>query len=224
VITVVGMHRSGTSFLVGSLQQRGLFLGEHSTWNRYNRRGNRENRAVRDLNEKVLEDSGGSWDGPPPRIEWKPEHLSVARAILAEYADQPVWGFKDPRVLLTFSGWEQLVPDIEPVGIFRHPGRVARSLKGRDEMPRDRALNLWCLYNRRLIELHGRKRFPILSFDEEATTLEAKLERVADLLRLEGGSVGEPFFSEELRQAPADEDPLPAEVQEIYDELHALSL
>ena len=65
VIAVLGMHRSGTSALVGSLQQRGLFLGRHSTRNTYNLRGNRENPDVVQLNEDILEHSGGSWHAPP---------------------------------------------------------------------------------------------------------------------------------------------------------------
>ena len=60
VICVLGMHRSGTSCLVGSLQKAGLHLGKHHTWNRYNRKGNRENQDIVDLNRAVLEFSGGS--------------------------------------------------------------------------------------------------------------------------------------------------------------------
>ena len=33
VVCILGMHRSGTSCLTGSLQQAGLFLGDCHTWN-----------------------------------------------------------------------------------------------------------------------------------------------------------------------------------------------
>lgn len=39
---VLGMHRSGTRSLAGSLQERGLRLGKVFTSNPYNRKGNRE--------------------------------------------------------------------------------------------------------------------------------------------------------------------------------------
>ena len=42
VVCVLGMHRSGTSCLAGSLEQQGLFLGETNTRGPFNLRGNRE--------------------------------------------------------------------------------------------------------------------------------------------------------------------------------------
>ena len=131
VICVLGMHRSGTSCLAGSLEQQGLFLGEVNTSAPWNRRGNRERFDVMNLQRDILEASGGSWYEPPPVAEWSMEHYERARAILAQHAGAPVWGFKDPRTLLTLEGWERLVPDLDAVGIFRHPLRVARSLQSR---------------------------------------------------------------------------------------------
>ena len=224
VISVLGMHRSGTSWLIGSLQQRGLFLGKHQIWNEFNLRGNRENEDIRQLHDGILRANGGSWDNPPLRVEWEPSHFEQARRILAEYAAHSTWGFKDPRALLTLNGWLRLLPDLEPVGVFRHPSRVARSLERRDKMPRERALELWLLYNRRLVELHRRSGFPILSFDDEPATLEEKLARVAGMLGLESGTVEEPFLAEELRQSPADEQALPDAVQALHGELCVLSI
>ena len=121
VIAVLGMHRSGTSCVTGSLQNYGLFLGEHSTWNRYNTRGNRENQSIVDLNDKVLASSGGDWLEPPTRVVWQEEHLQEARSILAEYKKQPLFGFKDPRTLLTLAGWQSILGDrLQFVGIFRN--------------------------------------------------------------------------------------------------------
>ena len=54
VIAILGMHRSGTSCLTGSLQEAGLELGEHHTWNPYNRKGNRENQDFVDLHDAIL--------------------------------------------------------------------------------------------------------------------------------------------------------------------------
>ena len=54
VIAILGMHRSGTSCLTGSLQNSGLFLGECHTWNKHNERGNRENQKFVDLHDAIL--------------------------------------------------------------------------------------------------------------------------------------------------------------------------
>ena len=59
-VVVLGMHRSGTSCLAGSLEQQGLFLGEVNTSAPWNRRGNRERFDVMNLQGDILEASGGS--------------------------------------------------------------------------------------------------------------------------------------------------------------------
>lgn len=43
-VLILGMHRSGTSCLAGSLQEAGLYLGEVNTAAPHNAKGNRESR------------------------------------------------------------------------------------------------------------------------------------------------------------------------------------
>jgi len=219
VVAVLGMHRSGTSAVVGSLQQRGLFLGRHNTRNRWNPRGNRENPDVVRLDEDVLEASGGSWNAPPAHVGWEEAHYERARGLLREYAGRPLWGFKDPRTLLTLDGWSALVPDIELVGVFRHPARVARSLAGRPELPVADPLELWRVYNERLVELHRGRDFPLISFDDEPADLARSLDRVAELLGLTGPADEEPFFKEDLRRMETEPGDLPGAVGALYEEL-----
>jgi hypothetical protein len=224
VIAVLGMHRSGTSAVVGSLQQRGLFLGRHNTRNRYNPRGNRENPDVVRLNEDVLAASGGSWHAPPPRVEWSAAHLDRARALLGEHAGRPLWGFKDPRTLLTLEGWGGLVPDLEPVGVFRHPARVARSLAGRPGLPVQDPIEVWRLYNVRLLDLQRRRPFPLLCFDDQPEILARNLDRAAEMVGLTARVEEEQFFTEDLRRTEAEPGELPDEVEALYEELRALAL
>jgi hypothetical protein len=224
VICVLGMHRSGTSCLAGSLEQQGLFLGDVNTSAPFNRRGNRERFDVMNLQGAVLEASGGSWFSPPPAVRWQPEHVERAQAILAEHAGEPLWGFKDPRTLLTFDGWQRLVPDLQAVGIFRHPLRVAQSLQSRNDLALDAGLELWRAYNERLVEIHSRGPFPIVCFDDEPATLEAKLREAGEAVGLGPAPEDEPFFTDDLRNAPAEGGSVPAELQALYDHLRRLSL
>jgi hypothetical protein len=224
VIAVLGMHRSGTSALVGSLQRYGLFLGAHNTSNKYNPRGNRENRPVLRLNEELLRHSGGSWDAPPAEVEWSEPHFHRAHEILAEYADRPLWGFKDPRTVLTLEGWLRLLPDLELVGIFRHPARVALSLASRPDLPVQDPVGVWRTYNERLLEWHRRRPFPVLSFDDDTATLERNFGRVAEKLRLAPEAAEEPFFTEKLRHMEPEPAELPADVSAVYDELRRIAL
>jgi hypothetical protein len=224
VISVLGMHRSGTSCLAGSLEQQGLFLGEVNTSAPFNRRGNRERFDVMNLQEEVLQASGGSWSSPPVVVEWQAEHVERAQRILAEHAGEPVWGFKDPRTLLTFDGWQRLVPDLEAVGIFRHPLRAAQSLLSRNDLALDAGLALWRAYNERLVEIHRRHPFPIVSFDEEPATLEAKLRAAGEAIGLGPAPDGEPFFTDDLRNAPSEGGSVPAEIEALYEQLRRLAL
>lgn len=218
-VMVVGMHRSGTSFLTGSLQTAGLELGNHSAWNPHNLRGNRENQDIVAFHDRVLAARGYAWDDPPPgRVDWSEEEIAAARAIVASYADAPLWGFKDPRALLCVHGWRELLPDLRFVGIFRHPLAVARSLAARGGMPAERALFLWEHYNRRLLALQDETPFPLLCFDEPEAELHQRLNRV--LRRLGLRPLGdERFWSGELRHHEVRDEPLPDAQAALYREL-----
>jgi hypothetical protein len=223
VVAILGMHRSGTSALTGSLEQHGLFLGRVSTRNRHNPKGNREAAEVQQLNEDVLRASGGAWHTPPPVVTWNDDHRQRAKNLLSGYAGHDVWGFKDPRTLLTLEGWRALVPDLERVGVFRHPARVAASLERRNGMPAAQALGLWQAYNEILVSELRRQPFPLLCFDEDPEALQHKLLAAAGALGLHEHPAEERFFAPELRHAePAGM--VPPGAQALYDELRALAL
>lgn len=203
VIVVLGMHRSGTSFLTGSLQEAGVFLGEISEQNPHNARGNRENLEFRRLNEEVLEWSLGRWHDPPYRVIWTERHARRRDELIDRFAGQSLWGFKDPRTLFTLEFWREGLPDMRHVGIFRHPMKVARSLHARDRLPLPRGLRLWMKYNSRLLEIHRDAPFPLLDFDLPGPELEEAVRSA--LGKLGAGIPAAPlrFFDDRLRhQAP----------------------
>jgi hypothetical protein len=176
------------------------------------------------LQEGILEDSGGAWDAPPAVVEWTPAQFEKARELLAAYADSPVWGFKDPRTVLTFDGWKRLVPDLQPIGIFRHPLRVAQSLEARNQLSLEKSLALWKTYNEHLLQLWQEKSFPVLSFDEEPEVLQEKLLQAGQMIGLDASTTDEPFFTDELRHAPAEGGSLPSDVESLHEELRALAI
>jgi hypothetical protein len=67
-ITVLGMHRSGTSALTGCWRAAGVHLGTVAERSRYNPKGNQESESIRRLHDALLERCGGSWFEPPPRV------------------------------------------------------------------------------------------------------------------------------------------------------------
>ena len=215
------MHRSGTSCVTGSLQQAGLYLGDCHTWNPHNKKGNRENQDFVDLNDAVLAANGGAWDLPtrkPPT--WSADQLRSAKLLLEQnFSDSPL-GFKDPRTLLVVDGWKQVYPQIEFVGVIRHPNAVANSLQKRSDMPAEQALGLWFAYNRVLLREYKKKPFPILCFDESEEVFHEKLNFVVQSLELKGGNGGQKFYDSKLRTSNSDihggADALPWKIGRLY--------
>ena len=78
VVIILGMHRSGTSCLAGSLQESGIYLPDASAENKYNRKGNRENHLIMQLNDDILAFNDASWDAPPIRkLVWDESHFYI---------------------------------------------------------------------------------------------------------------------------------------------------
>lgn len=224
VICILGMHRSGTSFLTGSLQQAGLELHRVHEQNPHNLKGNRENPAIMQLNDWVLESNGGSWDRPPQNLQWSEPQLAQGRDIVAQYQDYPLWGFKDPRVLITLTGWQRLLPDPEFIGIFRHPQLVAQSLNRRNEKTSlVDGLELWREYNERLLALHQVKAFPVIEFNPAARDMGEQVRKLARQLRLPHPEAIH-FYEDELvnqKLPPAVE--LPQDILELYRRLQSIA-
>jgi hypothetical protein len=225
MVAILGMHRSGTSCLTGTLQEAGLFLGECHTWNKHNEKGNRENQKFVDLHDAILAANGGAWDAPPARVTWSGDHIAAAKALLADHAGESNFGFKDPRALLVLDGWKKLFPAIEFVGIYRHPNAVAKSLEKRSSKSREESLKLWYAYNRVLYQEYRKKPFPILSFDDDEAVLDEKIFSAAGKMGLVHQGGEEKFYTADLRHNDGEGGPsLPWKVRRLYNKLKKVGL
>jgi len=221
------MHRSGTSCLTGSLQHKGLHLGEVPEWNEHNRKGNRENTEIAELNEAVLNYNKGSWHQPPANLRWKRSHAKRRNEIVERFEKErsELWGFKDPRVTLALPFWQEAIPTMEYVGTFRHPLLVAQSLNKRDNMPIDYALNVWCGYNECMLEQFRKQRFPIISFDLDADDYLVCIDQIAIQMTLPEPN-GKAFLDKALKSTEIDaaENKLSQRVTDLYAALQAACL
>lgn len=224
-VVILGMHRSGTSCLTGSLQEAGLYLGAVNTAAPYNAKGNRESRAIMDLQDDLLTANGGAWDAPPHEVIWPSAHQSRRDAIIATYPTDQIWGFKDPRSLLTLAGWLEALPSLRFVGTFRHPLAVAASLQARNGFSIEKSLALWEVYNRLLLDYQQRFKFPLLCFDWPPERYHQRLREITPLLGLTAPKAGFTFFESALRRnpAPLNDDPLPPSVVTIHRALHEVA-
>lgn len=224
VICILGMHRSGTSCLAGSLEEAGVYLGDVQRKNPYNLKGNCEHLKIMELHDDLFATNGGSWDNPPQKVIWSEKHRDLRDQIISEYENISLWGFKDPRALFTLDGWLDVLPGISLVGTFRHPLAVARSLERRNKFTLEKGLRIWAVYNRRLLDFYERSQFPIISFDLQEETYKQKL---ADLLPLLGLSLVPDrfiFFEADLRNEQSEDFQLPDEIQKLYNRLLELAI
>ncbi len=229
IVCILGMHRSGTSCLAGCLEEQGLHLGDVVDSAPFNLKGNKENITLRAINDDVLSLSGGSWDDPPDQLIWndalrnrRDEHILSNRA-------HDIWGFKDPRTVITLPFWLEAHSEFRFVGTFRHPRAVVESLMRRNVLqPAIPPLKLWKHYNRKLIEYVDQLQFPLVCFDRPAEEYNRGLKAVVQYLglaKLRGTSLQ--FFDNNLRSKNSGDDNdelVDDESLAIYDRLLELSL
>jgi len=223
-LIIMGMHRSGTSCLTGSLQQCGVQLGEVVEWAPHNLKGNRENIDVMALNNSVLSFSGGSWDKPPVRIKWSKTHEAERDRIIESLKSHlnNIYGFKDPRAIFTLPFWKDGVDNIKLVASFRHPLLVAQSLNARNKVPLSEGLKLWKAYNVKLYSYLQKDKFPLISFDVDKHEYKSAIRRISKYFGLpKTASNNELFFDHTLKHQKLAElaDELPSDIGKLYDDL-----
>jgi hypothetical protein len=219
------MHRCGTSVVIACLGRAGVELGTVLDQpHPLHGEGVHEPPALALMHEDLLERHGGSWHHPPEVGAWPPLHRAVRDLFIESRRERALWGFKDPRLLLCFEGWRQALPSLEPVGVFRHPAAVARSLMERDGLALDQGVALWSHYNERLLRLHTQTPFPLMEFAAEEQAVRQGLARVLRQLRLPAadGAAGDhalQVFEPDRRRHANARLALAAPVLELYEEL-----
>ncbi|MFZ1387994.1 MAG: hypothetical protein WBP46_07030 [Thiolinea sp.] len=204
-ILILGMHRSGTSCLAGSLQQQGVYLGDVHEWNPHNLKGNRENPKIMELNESLFASNHATWDRPSDQaVSWSTSQAQQRDQLIEALSleAQQAWGFKDPRTLINLDFWQDGLRDQYPtkfIGTFRHPLAVAQSLHKRNGTPLEEGLALWYAYNKRLVASWERQPFPILSFDVASDLYSKDFKQACGDLGLKFSSVEQPFLENQLR-------------------------
>ncbi len=230
IVCILGMHRSGTSSLAGSLEERGLFLGEVVNQAKFNVKGNKENLERMKINDELLALNGGSWDSPPDQMTWNDDLRARRDAHIARYQDVKSWGFKDPRTLFTWPFWDEAGQETQFVGTFRHPMAVEKSLmrRGAHLAPKVPAVALWKLYNIKLLEKLSQQVFPLVCFDWSPKTYLGAVDQIAETLKLERPDHAPLGFFEDSLRSSNNAGPLPIcedkEAMEIYERLLAYAM
>ncbi len=168
IFLIMGMHRSGTSALAGTLREHGVFLGPVKEESYGNPKGNQEIQDLWRLNDRLLRAAGHSWTNPCVVTKWTGQDEQDRDTLLSNFSNQSCWGIKDPRLLFMLNFWTPALPSTPRlVASFRHPAPVISSLQKRDDALAHRSLSVWKKYNARLLELLGERNIALVCFDVE---------------------------------------------------------
>jgi hypothetical protein len=223
-LIVLGMHRSGTSYLASVIGSLGVDIGSNLlAAAEDNPRGFFEDRDFVDFHASVLtrllpEQGSGSPLGniltrTADVIDLTADEMARARMLVAERAEFGFWGWKDPRTCLLLDFWAKQFPLATLVGVYRHPLEVYCSLLKRHQLQAltDETLLIdsWTAYNRALLRCwpRHRGRKVLLGADGVFNRPDALAAMLADRLGLSLPTSLElpEFRREEFRRLPINE-------------------
>lgn len=137
-IIIIGMHRSGTSFLTKALASNGCFMG-------YDLSPNNESFFFQKQNIEIFKKNNSSWDNPQQKFnmfydidlqfkEFTNRYLRNNNKLLFKFViKKNKWGWKDPRNTYTLPYWLKLFPNAKVIHIYRNGLDVAISLYNRNK-------------------------------------------------------------------------------------------
>jgi hypothetical protein len=242
-VVVLGMHRSGTSAVTGTLHRLGVALGSNlmPAIPGDNDRGFYESNHIVPINERLFAAVASSWDDPAPLLPewWRQPAVASCRTDLAmvldrEFRDEPLWGVKDPRICRLMPLWLDVLAGTRAEArfliIWRHPFEVAESLLRRHGFARAKSYMLWFQHMRDAeVGSRGTAR-RVLSYagfldDWRSAVREAAaaltLPDLAARVERDGAAV-DAFLSVDLHRHRADDDRFAVEAPAFCHDLLAL--
>jgi hypothetical protein len=161
---VLGMHRSATSLLAKGIFKAGVNIGSNVlSADSGNPHGYWEDTDFLYLNKWLLAEAGGNWYDVPSeeqilRIGNRADVKErIKKLVNAKYEKNNLWGFKDPRTILTIKVIRPYLKKHSFFVAFRDPVEIARSLYARNHKIGDmqQHIKVAAEYNRRLIKFLG---------------------------------------------------------------------
>lgn len=195
IVFVIGMHRSGTSALAGSLLRLGAALPDQMLKaNEFNIKGYFESEAVVAANDRFLAEMRRHWNDCRPLIQ--PEGSQRQHAedectrLLADiFTPSPIVVLKDPRVSLLAPIWVNaaIKAGMQPrfVIVLRDPVASASSIMRRDGLDEESAVALWLRYvfdaelhsrghPRTIVQAEAFVRDPVATLNQVGTKLQLR--------------------------------------------------
>ncbi len=163
ILTIAGMHRSGTSLTASILQSTGIDIGDRlMEASPGNAKGHFEDWDFVEFHENVLKSQGIAHEGwtETVSVRVQEQYLEKARNLISEREHKAIWGWKDPRTTLFLDFWTELLPEARFILVYRTPWEVVDSLFRRGDTIFQHnpnfAIKIWNAYNRAVIDFYDR--------------------------------------------------------------------
>ena len=143
---ILGCHRSASSLVAKALHEAGVHMGDELLSGLPdNPEGHFEDMDFLKKNVELL--GGNIWND----VDRKLTDADTSTLIAAKNV-HPLWGWKDPRTVLTIEKYYDHLDDPIIIGLFRKPELVAKSMARRGDISEQDALALAKAYNRKIID------------------------------------------------------------------------
>ena len=152
---ILGMHKSGTSFLVSSLFNSGFSLGHDVSEIGY-QKSKGESPELIDINCEILGAQSHSLSVISKRDY--PDSTTLIHQFLSKQEDTHL-ALKDPRLVLTYRDhWKPILPKHKVIITFRNPFYVMRHYARQSDSKTKwrtllRSLRAWSVYNKELLQI-----------------------------------------------------------------------
>ena len=197
-ISILGMHRSGTSAIARAVNLLGAYLGEEKDLMQPspdNPEGYWERLDIVSLHERILKKMKRAWDTAVPLPDkWyvdgtiEPFRDEIEGLVRGHFSARPLWAWKDPRTSLLLPLWRDVLDNLglnlSTIVVIRNPLDVARSLKKRDCIPFDKGFGIWFTYSLTLLEAISGIPTVFVSYDRFLADWETELRRCAKSLNI----------------------------------------
>jgi len=189
-VVVLGMHRSGTSMTSAILEKLGINMGEETLGaGETNPIGHFEDKMFLNLNKRILNDAGGSWDSPPKHkaiLDLKNKYKKEIKKIISNKNKN--WGWKEPRTSLTIDLYYPYLSNTYFIYCKRNEVDVAKSLKKRNDMPLNEGKKLKGIYDDRIdnfLEKINSDRKKVVEYEEILSNPELEIKEIINFLDLD---------------------------------------
>jgi len=143
---ILGCHRSASSLVAKALHEAGVHMGDELLSGLPdNPEGHFEDMDFLKKNVELL--GGNIWNDVNRELT-----DADTSALIAAKNVHPLWGWKDPRTVLTIEKYYVHLDDPIIIGLFRKPEIVAKSMARRGDISEQDALALAKAYNRKIID------------------------------------------------------------------------